>query len=161
MSSPLTRSCMKRTNKILQLLVIALNGSFIGAMILIAIVLVPFWQLSEPQLFLDWFSTYGHLIGSVMVPFGPSVLILAILTCCLSTENRKLWLLTIIFILANMLYYPIYYVPTNTSFAEQTIDVARVSNEISTWLTLHWQRIFFAIAALVTSILAVTKKPIK
>jgi len=63
--------------------------------------------------------------------------------------------------LANMLYYPIYYVPTNTSFAEQTIDVARVSNELSTWITLHWQRIFFAIAALVTSILAVTKKSIK
>lgn len=148
---------MKQINTVIQLLVITLNGAFIGAMILIAMVIVPFWQSAEPQSFLDWFSTYGHIIGKIMIPLGPGVLILAIITFFLSTENKILWGLTIVFLIANILYFPIYYLPTNHSFAAQTIEVAKVSGELSTWLNLHWQRVFFAIAALTTSVLAMTK----
>ena len=148
---------MKKSNKILQLLIIALNGSFIGAMVLIAMVIVPFWQDSDSQLFLDWFSSYGHTIGQVMIPLGPGVLVLTIITFFMSKNSRILWGLSIIFLLVNILYFPIYYLPTNNSFAEQTIEINEVSNELSTWLQFHWQRIFFAIGALITSILAVTR----
>jgi len=152
---------MKPMSKIIQLLTIALNGAFIGAMILIATVLVPFWQSSEPQLFLDWFSSYGNMIGKLMIPLGPGVLILAIITFFVSKENTILWGLTIVFMLINILYFPIYYLPTNNSFTEQTIELTQVSNELSTWLNFHWQRVLFAMAALITSILAVTKNQSK
>lgn len=148
---------MKLANKTIQLLTVALNGAFIGAMILIALVLVPFWQTAEPQVFLDWFSAYGNNIGQLMIPLGPGVLILAIISLLLNKENKLLWLLTIVFTIANILYFPIYYLPTNASFAEQTIALNEVSGELSNWLSYHWQRTLFAIAALITSILAVAR----
>ncbi len=149
---------MSQINKIIQQLIIALNGAFIGAMVLIGVVLVPFWQSSEPQTFLNWFTEYGNTIGGIMIPLGPGVLILSILTFFLSSENKKLWALTSVFILINVIYFPAYYLPTNSSFAEQTIALTQVSAELSTWLSFHWQRVLFASFALITSIMAVVKK---
>ena len=148
---------MQHANKVIQLLLIALNGALIGAMILIALVMVPFWQSSEPQAFLDWFTAYSPSIGDLMLPLGFGVLFLAVVTFFLSKENKVLRGLTIVFILVTIVYYPIYYLPTNASFSEQTINAAEIGSELSTWLSLHWQRIFFSGAALVTSILAVTR----
>ncbi|MDY8135980.1 hypothetical protein [Aquimarina sp. 2201CG5-10] len=149
---------MNIINKIIQQLTIALNGAFIGAMILIALVLVPFWRTSESQVFLDWFTTYSGSIDSLMFPLGPGVMVLAILAFFLSKENRVLWVFTIILIFANILYYLIYFLPTNTSFKEQTIAINEVSGELTIWLRYHWQRIFFALGALITSIMAVFRK---
>jgi hypothetical protein len=148
---------MKLSNKIIQLLIIALNGAFIGTMILIAIVLVPFWKAMQPQEFLDWFSNYGDKIGSLMIPLGPGVLILAIIALIMDKKSKTLWGLTALFTLANFLYFPVYYLPTNGSFAEQTIAINEVSTELVSWLKYHWQRTFFAILALASSILAVSK----
>ena len=148
---------MTNVNKVIQLLTVALNGAFIGAMILIALVLVPFWKTSEPQAFLDWFTVYGGKIGSIMIPLGPGVLILAIIALILNKGNRLLWILTVVFTLANILYFPIYYLPTNSSFAEQTIPINEISAELSIWLKYHWQRTLFAIGAFMTSILAIRK----
>lgn len=148
---------MKQVTKLVQLLTVVLNSAFIGGMVLIAIVIVPFWQSSQSQQFLDWFSTYSGSIGSIMIPLGPGVLVLAITGFFLSKTNKKLWGLTIAFTLVNIMYFPIYFLPTNNSFAEQTIEVTKVSAELSTWLNFHWQRMFFAFAALITSILAIIK----
>lgn len=148
---------MNTINKLIQLLTIALNGAFIGAMILIATVLVPFWKSSEPQVFLDWFANYSANIGSLMIPLGPGVLVLAIISLFLNKDNKLLWLLTIILTIANVLYFPIYYLPTNSSFAEQTIALESVGSELNNWITYHWQRTFFALGALITSVIAVMK----
>ena len=111
----------------------------------------------EPQKFLDWFTTYSGEIGSIMIPLGPGVLILAIIALILNKDQKLLWILTIILTTANILYFPIYYLPTNSSFAEQTIGIYEVNSELSTWVTFHWQRTLFASGALITSILAVSK----
>ena len=155
---------MKQFLRVIPLLVIALNGAFIGAMVLIAVVIAPFWQDSEPQSFLDWFSAYGHIIGKIMIPLGPGVLILSIIAFATTTKNKRsrlLWGLTIIFLAANILYFPIYYLPTNNSFAQQTIAHSEVGSALATWLNLHWQRIFLAAAALITSVLAVMHQSIE
>jgi len=144
--------------KIIPLITIALNGAFIGSMVLIAFVFVPYWKSSEPQVFLDWFTIYGPKIGNLMIPLGPGVLALAILSLILDKKNKWLWILTIVFTLANILYFPFYFLPTNTSFAEHTIPITDISNELSNWLNYHWQRVFFAFGALITSILAMIKK---
>lgn len=140
---------------VVQISTIALNGAFIGAMVLIGLVIAPFWQNTEPQSFLDWFTAYGSSIGNLMIPLGPGVLIFAVLAFFMSKENKLLWGLTIAFTLANILYFPLYFLPTNASFSEQTINIMGVSDELSTWVNFHWQRVLFAIAALVTSITAV------
>ncbi|HAS40473.1 MAG TPA: hypothetical protein DCS93_08340 [Microscillaceae bacterium] len=148
---------MKQASRISQILTITLNSAFIGAMILIALVLVSFWRSSEPQVFLDWFTAHSSKIDRFMFPFGPGVLILATVSFFLNKENKILWGVTMLLITANILYYLIYFRPTNSSFAAQSIDIHKVSAELTTWLNFHWQRIFFAIGALITSILAVSR----
>ena len=148
---------MKTTNKIVQLSTVILNAAFIAAMLFIAFILVPFWKASEPQIFLNWFSVYSGNIGSFMIPLGPGVLILAILALVLNKENKMLWTLTVILTLINVLYFPLYFLPTNTSFEEQTIAINKVSPELNNWLKYHWQRTFFALGALITSVLAIFK----
>ena len=148
---------MLQIKKTLQCLIIALNSAFIGAMLLIALVLVPFWQTAEPSIFLDWFSLYSSNIGKLMIPFGPGVLVLAVIVFFIDRANKILWGLTIALLLANVLYFPLYFLATNASFAEQTIAISDVSTELSTWLDFHWHRILFALGALITSILAVVK----
>lgn len=144
-------------NKIIQLSVIVLNGAFIGAMLIIGLVLLPFWKSVESQVFLAWFSAYSGTIGSIMIPFGPSVLILAVIALVFNKNNRLLWGLTVVLTMVNTLYFPIYYMPTNNSFAMQTIALNEVGTELSNWQNYHWQRLFFAIGALITSVLAVSK----
>ncbi|CAM1343414.1 hypothetical protein [Tenacibaculum amylolyticum] len=92
-----------------------------------------------------------------MIPLGPGVLILAIIALLQNKQYKVLWGLTIVFTLINIIYFPVYFLPTNTSFADQTIEVSAVSEELNNWLSYHWQRIFFASGALVTSILAISK----
>lgn len=152
---------MNDLKKLIPLLAVALNSAFIGAMILIGLVLVPFWRTVEPQAFLDWFTTYSGSIDSLMFPFGPGVLILAVVAFFLRKEQRVLWGLTALLILANILYYFIYFRPTNSSFAQQTMGTHEVGEELSVWLTYHWQRIIFALGALITSILAISKTSAK
>ena len=78
---------MKLANKIVQLLIIVLNAAFIGAMIFIALVLIPFWKASEPLAFLDWFATRVGLTRGFMLPFGPATLGLAIAAFVLSDDT--------------------------------------------------------------------------
>ena len=148
---------MKNLNKIIQLFAIGINGVFIGAMLLIAVVFVPFWRALEPQAFLDWFSVYGSRIGALMIPLGPGVLILTVIALLLNKKKKErlFWMLAIVFTLVNILYFPVYFLPTNTSFAEQTISIGTVSSELNHWLTYHVQRIIFAFGALVASVIAV------
>ena len=148
---------MQHIKTTLQILIIALNSAFIGAMLLIALVIVPFWQAGETQSFLDWFSAYSPNIAKMMIPLGPGVLVLAILVFFMERENKILWGLTIAFLVANVGYFPIYFLPANASFAEQTIAISEVSAELATWLDFHWHRIILALGALLTSILAVVK----
>lgn len=149
---------MTKLNKTIQLLTIALNAAFIGAMILIGLVLVPFWQSSDPQVFLNWFSAYSGNIGSLMIPLGPGVLILAIICFFLNKDKKTLWSLTILFTMGNIIIFPLYFLSANTSFTEQTIELSNVSGELESWLKFHWLRVFLALAALVTSMMAVAGK---
>ena len=148
---------MKSVNTLIQLSAITLNAAFIGAMLLIALVLVPFWQAFAPSVFLDWFRTYAASLGSLMLPFGPGVLILAIFALALNRDRKLWWGLTILLTVANILYFPVYFLPTNNAFVEQTIPIAEVSGELNNWLNYHWQRIFFATGGLITSAIAVSR----
>src|SRR5438876_218312 len=48
----------------------ALAALLAGAMLLIRVVLVPFWQRLAPDAFRDWFRDNSGRIGAVMFPLG-------------------------------------------------------------------------------------------
>jgi hypothetical protein len=46
------------------------TGVLLGAMLLIRVVLVPFWRSSTPDVFKVWFSNHAPRIRATMVPLG-------------------------------------------------------------------------------------------
>jgi len=47
-----------------------LTGLFVGAMLLIAVSLVPYWRSLPAAAFRAWFVANSFRIGKVMVPLG-------------------------------------------------------------------------------------------
>ncbi len=148
---------MKVTNQILPLLTIAINGVFIGGQLLISVLLGPFWKKMEPQAVLDWFTQNVDNMGLLMAPLGPLVLILSVIVFFKKGPSKLLWGLTVIFMLGNILYLPFYFIDANTMLVDQVIQLDMVKTELLRWLNFNWQRTFFALAALTTSIWAVSK----
>ncbi len=66
--TPLTAS--GRPAQLLAVGSVVLTGLFTGAMLLVGVALVTFWQSLEPQAFLDWFAAHSHRVGRLMVPLG-------------------------------------------------------------------------------------------
>ena len=55
---------------LLRLATAAVTGTLAGAMVLIRVVLVPFWRGLPPREFRVWFSEHSGRIRSLMVPLG-------------------------------------------------------------------------------------------
>ena len=49
---------------------VTLVGALAGGMVLIKLVLVPFWRGAPPAAFRDWFAAHSDRIRAVMVPLG-------------------------------------------------------------------------------------------
>jgi hypothetical protein len=56
--------------KLVTVLATATGGLSAGAMLLIRIVLVPFWRTSQPGDFRAWFAAHSDRIRRLMVPLG-------------------------------------------------------------------------------------------
>ena len=54
-----------------------LVGLLAGAMVLIKVVLVPFWRGAPPAAFRDWFTAHSGRIRALMVPLGTGAGIVA------------------------------------------------------------------------------------
>src|SRR5262245_60484565 len=46
------------------------TGTLLGAMLIIRVVLLPFWRSSRPDEFKDWFRQHAPRIRATMVPLG-------------------------------------------------------------------------------------------
>jgi hypothetical protein len=54
----------------LAIIAATLTGLLAGAMVLIEVVLVPFWRGSSPREFREWFAVHSPRIRALMVPLG-------------------------------------------------------------------------------------------
>ena len=54
-----------------------LLGLLAGAMLLIGVVLVPFWSALPPVEFRSWFARHAGRIGALMIPLGAAALVAA------------------------------------------------------------------------------------
>ncbi|WP_448639405.1 anthrone oxygenase family protein [Geodermatophilus sp. URMC 63] len=57
-------------SRLLALLATALTGLLAGAMILIDVVLLPFWRGVPPEQFRTWFAAHSDRIRTRMIPLG-------------------------------------------------------------------------------------------
>jgi hypothetical protein len=136
-----------------------LLGLLAGAMLLIAVAFVGYWQSLEPEAFLAWFATHAHRIGGLMVPLGAAATAAAIGSAVVTWRlggSIRAWALTsaVLAVLMVVVYFGAH-APRNTAFATRSVAPENVSRELGVWATWHWVRVVLGIGAFYAQLLSI------
>ena len=136
-----------------------LIGLLAGAMLLIAVAVVPFWRSLPPAEFRRWFFAHSRRIGRMMIPLGGSTALLSIAALVASGSGARYWsigaalaaiAIGAITLLVNE--------PANERFAatNDLTDTETVAL-LQRWVTFHWIRVALGIAGLACAVEAVSR----
>jgi hypothetical protein len=130
---------------------VAALGLAAGAVLAEAAVLVPFWRSQSPEAFLLWYRQYG---GLLLRFFGPLEGVAAAITLVAAgvawgEGSPAASLLGVAALLALLVLaaFPLYFRDVNASFADATIELTRVPEELRRWSQWHAARVLLATLA--------------
>ena len=136
-----------------------LLGLLSGAMVLIALALVPYWQSLPPLDFAGWFAAHSHFIAAVMLPLamaaGLFTLLATGLSWCKKRPARYEWLVAAVCVLVSILMFPIYFRETNAAFAAGLLAAPEITAELARWQSMHWIRTIAALIACCCAVAAI------
>jgi len=119
-------------------------GLLAGAMLLIAVAIVPYLTSLEPLEFARWFREHSPLLGRIMLPLGVSATVLALAAAALVpllSSPQLPWLAAAAALaVAVAAVYPLYFTRANASLAGASLGPSEVSGELRRWRTWHWAR---------------------
>lgn len=138
---------------------VVLLGLLAGAMLLIAVAFVEYWQSLEPAAFLAWFATHAHRIGGLMLPLGAAATAAAIGSAVVTWRTgggARAWALTsaALAVLVIVVYLAAH-APRNSAFAARSVAPENVSRELAAWATWHWVRVVLGVGAFYAEILSI------
>jgi hypothetical protein len=128
-----------------------------GAMLLVGVVLVPFWRAVAPEAFLDWFGAHAPRIQVVGLPLGLAATAVTLAAAGLSWGRGAASHLTVasaVLTFATSVAFVLYFLPTNTAFIAREIPPSSVGAELARWVFWHWLRVVLgalAVAALLAA----------
>jgi hypothetical protein len=132
----------------------ALIALFTGAMLVIRVVFVPFWQRLSPDAFRRWFRDNSGRIGAVMFPLGTAATLSATAAAVVSRDlprarRQPLWLaaactigVTVVTMLVNE--------PANEQFNGYDLPVDETPALLVRWRRWHNIRVLLGAAAAVS-----------
>jgi hypothetical protein len=149
---------MNAISEICTLLATIALGLTAGALLAEALVLVPFWRSVPPTSFLSWYKINARRLYNFFAPLEVSTAALTVSAAILhgltaSTGNGLRYTAAILMVTV-LAVFPIYFQRANASFADGSIAVERVAEELCRWGTWHWARTGIAIAAFACALLA-------
>jgi hypothetical protein len=144
--------------RIVQDAALTLLGLLAGAMLLIGVALVGYWESLEPAAFLEWFATHSDRIGVVMIPLGVAASLAAVASAAVGWReggSTRGWSLgsAALAVLVVVVYFAAH-APRNAAFAARATPLDRVAGELATWGRWHWVRVWLGIAAFAAQLLA-------
>ncbi|MEH6448328.1 MAG: hypothetical protein V7765_06620 [Oleispira sp.] len=151
-------------NRITQLALLMV-GIFTGAMLLIGVGLIPYWNSLPPLEFALWFSKNSHFLGTLMIPLGMSSTLVTIIAAAMGIKQRSdqsYWLAIAAFAAVSAaIIFPIHFVGANASIQSLTMTSTEIVTELEAWSNWHWLRTACATVAyiaLVQSIFTSSRK---
>jgi hypothetical protein len=131
-------------------------GLLAGAMLLIAVALVPYWTSLEPAEFARWFRDHASLIGRLMIPLGVAAAALTALAAWLARPAPASRWLLLAAGLATVVgaLYPVYFSAANASIASGALAPDEVAAELRRWRTWHAVRTAAGLAAFLAALRA-------
>lgn len=150
--------------KLSHFLSLAFSSAFMGGCIIVAVVLVPFWQSMEPIQFLKYFEQWASNIGITMLLLeivAQVFLLIAIRDFGDRSIARRLWIMSTIAFAFTFLIFFMYFAKINYQMMNSMIDPLLVPAELKLWRLMHGTRTGFAMISLVfsiTSMLSLSKR---
>ena len=145
--------------RILQDAALTLLGLLAGAMLVIGVVLVGYWQSLDPALFLDWFAAHADRVGAVMIPLGVAATLATVASASVTWRagrSARAWsLASAAMATLVVIVYLAVHAPRNAAFAAHATPPERVAGELATWARWHWVRVLLGLAAFWAQLLAV------
>ncbi len=125
-----------------------LLGLFSGAMLLIALALVPFWRSLPPTEFRAWFAAHAGRIGGLMIPLGAASAVAAVAALVAVPECRG-WLgLAAASTVGVVVVTVVVNEPANRLFATAgALGDEETRKLLDRWMRWHWVRVALGLAA--------------
>ncbi len=139
--------------------ILAICGAagFAGVMLSIGVTLGGYWRSLPTQAFLDWFAANNQFVSrSIPLIFMPTLIgLVGSVWLSWGSPDLKYWLLSTLCIVIVAILTFAFFVPTNTAFASGAMDEVTGAAKLSQWLTIHYFRIGFGMAAAVFGCIAI------
>jgi uncharacterized membrane protein len=130
-----------------------LTGLLAGGMVLIEVVLLPFWRSAPPADFRDWFAAHSGRIRSLMVPLGAGTGIVGVASAVAQlVEGRRSAPASAAAALATAGVIGITVTvnePANHRFTAGTLTDTETTDLLSSWARWHHVRVVLGLAAAV------------
>jgi hypothetical protein len=155
--------------RVFQDIALLVLGLFTGAMLVIGVSFVGYWQSLEPSAFLNWFAANADRIGGFMLPLGAAATLAALGSAAVtwSSGDRARWWSTASAVLtvSILVVYFVVHAPRNAAFSQRVLHERRggsagmlserVAGELETWARWHWVRVLLGVAAFWTQLVAI------
>ena len=139
--------------------ILAICGAagFAGVMLSIGITLGGYWRSLPTSDFLEWFAANNQYVSkSIPLIFMPTLIgLIGSVWLSWGSPDLKFWVLSTVCIMIVAILTFAFFVPTNTAFASGTMDEAAAAAKLNQWLTVHYFRIGFGMAAAVFGCVAI------
>ena len=134
-------------------------GLSAGAMLAEGGLLVPYWQSLPPQAFLAWYTENASRLLSFFGVLEGAATLSAIAAAVVGGRRPGVAsrLISALLAIAVLVPFPLYFQEVNASFAEGTIPLERVAEELRRWSALHWARTAIGVGAFVAALRAVER----
>jgi hypothetical protein len=135
---------------------VALLGILAGAMLVIGVSIVGYWQALDPRVFVETFGQHATRLNSLLLPLT----IIGIVTTAIAAvgawitraPNRGWFAAAAVLALAAGLLHPLYFMKANEALTAATLAPDRIAEYLSSWRNWQWVRVGLCFAALIASI---------
>ncbi len=135
-------------------------GLLSGAMLLIAVALVPFWRALPPAAFRAWFEVNAARIGHLMIPLGGGAALASLLALVFGRASPRRTALVsaaaaavgvgLVTLLVNE--------PANERFVTPgALDDAATRTLLARWASWHWLRVALGLAGFSAALRALAR----
>jgi hypothetical protein len=146
----------------LAVLTAVLDGVLAGGMVLIKLLLVPFWRGVPPAEFRDWFGAHSGRIRALMVPLGAGAAVVAAGSAVAQvTEGSAGAAASVAAAGATVGVVAITITvnePANAKFTSGTLSDSETAQLLARWARWHDVRVALGLAATVAAALALAQR---
>lgn len=147
----------------LQILATGVFGLFTGAMLLIAVAILPYWESLPPLEFRSWFSVNAKFLGAVMVPLAQASVLFSGLQLIAVWKQKGLARVLAIGVVACSTFILLEYVLVHKGFNITLIGTTPMSEieaagMLFVWKLWHWVRLILGGTAFAFSLILCSRR---